>query len=102
MLINIAFNYSSKQEIISSIKQIVSKQKQINKKNISKYLYTKEIKDPEILIRTGGYTRMSDFLLWQCSYTEIFFIKKLWPDFKSKDLDLIIKKFKGTNRNFGS
>ena len=99
---NIAFNYSSKQEIVNSCKQIVISQKQINQRNIAKHLYTSSIQDPEILIRTGGYTRLSDFLLWQSSYTEIFFIKKFWPDFKSRDLDLIIKKFEKIKRNFGS
>jgi len=102
LLMNIAFNYSSRQEITSSCKELVRSNKQINQKNITKHLYTSTIQDPEILIRTGGYTRLSDFLLWQCSYTEIFFIKKLWPDFKSKDLDLIVKKFKKLKRNFGS
>ena len=99
---NIAFNYSSRQEITNSCKELARSQKSINQKNIAKHLYTAKIKDPEILIRTGGYSRLSDFLLWQCSYTEIFFIKKLWPDFKSKDLDLIIKKFNKLKRNFGS
>ena len=102
LLMNIAFNYSSKQEITNSCKQLAKSQKPINQKNITKYLYTAKTKDPEILIRTGGYSRLSDFLLWQCSYTEIFFIKKMWPDFKSKDLDVIIKKFKKLKRNFGS
>ncbi|MDB3873138.1 polyprenyl diphosphate synthase [Pelagibacteraceae bacterium] len=102
LILNIALNYSSKQEIVNSCKLIAISQKQINQKNISKHLYTSVTKDPEILIRTGGHTRLSDFLLWQCSYTEIFFIKKLWPDFKPKDLDFIIKKFKKLKRNFGS
>ena len=102
LLMNIAFNYSSKQEIANSCKHLAKSQKPINQKNIAKFLYTAKTKDPEILIRTGGYSRLSDFLLWQCSYTEIFFVRKLWPDFKSKDLDLIIKKFKKLKRNFGS
>ena len=102
LLMNIAFNYSSKQEIANSCKQLAKSQKPINQKNIANHLYTSKIQDPEILIRTGGYTRLSDFMLWQCSYTEIFFVKKLWPDFKLKDLDLIIKKFKKLKRNFGS
>ena len=102
LLMNIAFNYSSKQEIANSCKHLVKNQKPINQKNIAKYLYSAKTKDPEILIRTGGYSRLSDFLLWQCSYTEIFFVKKLWPDFKSRDLDLIVKKFKKLKRNFGS
>jgi undecaprenyl diphosphate synthase len=102
LLMNIALNYSSKQEITNSCKHLVKSQKSINQKNIAKYLYTAKTKDPEILIRTGGYSRLSDFLLWQCSYAEIFFVKKMWPDFKSKDLHLIVKKFKGLKRNFGS
>ena len=100
--INIAFNYSSKKEIIESCKKIIKYKKKINQKNICKYLYTAPIRDPEILIRTGGFSRLSDFLLWQCSYSEIFFLKKLWPDFKSKDLSLIIKKFYRIKRKFGS
>ena len=102
LLLNIAFNYSSKQEITNSCKKLTKSRKPINQKNIAKYLYTSKTKDPEILIRTGGYSRLSDFLLWQCSYTEIFFVKRLWPDFKPKDLALIIKKFKKLKRNFGS
>jgi undecaprenyl diphosphate synthase len=102
LFMNIAFNYSAKEEIINSCKQVVRNQKQINQKNIAEHLYTSTIPDPEILVRTGGYSRLSDFLLWQCSYTEIFFVKKLWPDFKSNDLDLIIKKFIKLKRNFGA
>ena len=102
LLINIAFNYSSKKEIIRSCKEIIRKKLALNQKNISKHLYTSPIDDPEILIRTGGHTRLSDFLLWQCSYSEIFFVNKMWPDFKSKDLDTIIRKFKKLKRNFGS
>ena len=102
LLINIAFNYSSKLEIINSLEQIKKKKLKINKKNILKYLYTGFIKDPEILIRTGGFSRLSDFMLWQCSYTEFFFSKKLWPDFKNKDLEKIIKKFNNLDRKFGS
>ena len=102
LLINIAFNYSSKQEIVHSCKQILKNKEDLNLKNIEKNLYTSPIKDPEILIRTGGFARLSDFLLWQCSYSEIFFVKKLWPDFKITDLDLIIKKFLKLKRKFGS
>ena len=100
--INIAFNYSSKYEIINACKKIVKNSKVINSKNISKYLYTYPVQDPEILIRTGGFSRLSDFLLWQCSYSEIFFVKKMWPDFKSSDLEIIIDKFKKLKRKFGS
>jgi len=98
----IALNYSSKHEILNAIKKI----KNNEKKNISielfeKKLYTKNIPDPDILIRTGGRCRLSNFLLWQNSYSEIFFIKKLWPDFTSRDIEKIIKKFKVIKRNFG-
>jgi len=100
--LKIALNYSSKHEILNAIKKI----KNNEKKNISielfeKKLYTKNIPDPDILIRTGGRCRLSNFLLWQNSYSEIFFIKKLWPDFTSRDLEKIIKKFKVIKRNFG-
>ena len=100
--INLALNYGSKSEIIETVKHIVKNQIKINEVNISKNLYTKNISDPDILIRTGNTRRLSNFLLWQLSYTEIFFIKKLWPDFKIKDLSKIISKFKNIKRNFGS
>lgn len=101
--INIAFNYSSKLEIIRSVKRVIKKKnKIININNLEKNLYTGKIPNPEILIRTGGYNRLSDFLLWQLSYSEIFFLKKLWPDFKSTDLIKIINKYKKIRRNFGS
>ena len=99
--INIALNYGSKEEIIFSIKKLISASSRINEKNISDNLYTKDIPDPEILIRTGNRQRLSNFLLWQSSYTEIFFIKKLWPDFTKSDFKKIIIKFKKTSRNFG-
>ncbi len=99
--INIALNYGSKEEIIFSIKKLISASSRINEKNISDNLYTKDIPDPEILIRTGNRKRLSNFLLWQSSYTEIFFIKKLWPDFTKSDFKKIIIKFKKTSRNFG-
>ena len=100
--LNVAFNYSSKVEIIESIKKIKKKNKSINEKNIEKYLYTSDCPNPEILIRTGGYSRLSDFLLWQCAYSEIFIEKKLWPDFKIKDFNKILLKFRNIKRNFGS
>ncbi len=99
--INIALNYGSKEEILYSVKKLVSSSILINKKNISKNLYTKNIPDPEILIRTGNRFRLSNFLLWQSSYAEIFFVKKLWPDFGKKDLKKILLKFKKMRRNFG-
>tara|TARA_Y100001970_G_C14150893_1_gene812656 strand:+ start:649 stop:1329 length:681 start_codon:yes stop_codon:yes gene_type:complete len=99
--LNIALNYGSKEEIIRSVKQVKKYSKTINEKNISNYLYTKDIPDPEILIRTGNRNRLSNFLLWQSSYTEIFFVKKLWPDFNKRDLNKILSKFMKVRRNFG-
>ena len=100
--VNIALNYGSKIELINTIKKIKQKKIRINEKNIDKNLYTKHLPDPDILIRTGGTHRLSNFLLWQLSYTEIFFEKKLWPDFTVKDFNKIINKFKSIKRNFGS
>ena len=100
--INIALNYGSKIELINSIKKIKKKKIKLNEKNIDKNLYTKYLPDPDILIRTGGTHRLSNFLLWQLSYTEIFFEKKLWPDFKSQDFNKILNRFKNIKRNFGS
>ena len=99
--INLALNYGSKEEIITAIKKLINSSGKVNEKNISKNLYTKDIPDPEVLIRTGNRFRLSNFLLWQSSYTEIFFIKKLWPDFNKKDFQKIIVKFKTMSRNFG-
>jgi len=100
--INLALNYSSKFEIIESIKKIVKKRLLINENNITNNLYTKNIPDPEILIRTGNTCRLSNFLLWQLSYTEIFFEKKFWPDFKKRDFTRILRKYEKIKRNFGS
>jgi undecaprenyl diphosphate synthase len=101
--VNLAFNYSSKAEIVSSFNKILKNKlnKKITPSLVEKNLYTSGIPDPEILIRTGGKNRLSDFLLWQISYSEIFFIKKLWPDFKSKDLNKIVNEYKKIKRNFG-
>ena len=101
--VNIALNYSSKEEILNLCKKLV-KNKRNNKisiKDIEENLYTSKIPDPEILIRTGGYQRLSNFLLWQISYSELFFLKKLWPDFTYRDLNLILKKYQNIKRNFG-
>ena len=100
--LNIAINYGSKQEIINSVKKLIKQKKEINEKNISNNLYLKLIPDPEILIRTGNTKRLSNFLLWQSSYSEIFFEKKLWPDFNEDDFYKIINKFKLIKRNFGN
>ncbi|MDC0619509.1 polyprenyl diphosphate synthase [Candidatus Pelagibacter ubique] len=100
--VNIALNYGSKIELINTIKMIKQKKIKINEKNIDNNLYTKHLPNPDILIRTGDTHRLSNFLLWQLSYTEIFFEKKLWPDFKGKDFNKIINKFQSIKRNFGS
>ena len=100
--VNIALNYGSKIELINTIKKIKQKKIKLSEKNIDKNLYTKYLPDPDILIRTGDTHRLSNFLLWQLSYTEIFFEKKLWPDFTGKDFNKIINKFKNVKRNFGS
>ena len=100
--LNLALNYGSKEEIINAISNLASKKnKEININNFEKELYTRDIPDPEILIRTGGTKRLSNFLLWQLAYTEIFFLDKLWPDFDEKDFNKIIKKFYNIKRNFG-
>ena len=100
--INIALNYGSKEEIINSIRKINLKKKKITDKNINDNLYTKGIPNPELLIRTGNTQRLSNFLLWQLAYTEIFFEKKLWPDLNKNDYKKIIKKFRTIKRNFGA
>ena len=100
--INLALNYGSKNEIVHTIKKLVRKKKKINEKNITKYLFTEGIPDPDLLIRTGNTHRLSNFLLWQIAYSEIYFEKKLWPDFNEKDYNKILKKFRSIKRNFGN
>ena len=103
MQINIALNYGSRQELINAFKKIYSNRKKIiTEKLISNNLYTKNIPDPEILIRTGNTNRLSNFLLWQINYTEIFFVSKLWPDFNKSDFNKILNKFNKIKRNFGA
>ena len=99
--INLALNYGSKEELIRAIKTININKKNINEKNIQENLYTKGIPDPDLLIRTGNTRRLSNFLLWQIAYTEIFFEKKLWPDFTKNDYKKILSSFKSSKRNFG-
>ena len=100
--LNLALNYGSKEEIISVCKTLAKgKKKEINVKNFEKGLYTKNMPHPDILIRTGGTRRLSNFLLWQLAYTEIFFINKLWPDFNEDDFNNIINKYNKIKRNFG-
>ena len=100
--INLALNYGSKFEILNALKKLSKNNDKINEKNFKKNLQTKNIPDPELLIRTGNTKRLSNFLLWQLAYTEIFFEKKLWPDFNEKDYFQIIKQFKKIKRNFGN
>ncbi len=99
--INMALNYGSRQEIVQALKKIKKKNLSITENNIKNNLYTKNIPDPEILIRTGDTKRISNFLIWQCIYSEIFFVKKMWPDFNKNDFIKIISMYKKINRNFG-
>jgi len=100
--VNIALNYGSRSELIKTFKLINKKNIKINKNNIDNNLFTKDMPNPDIMIRTGNTQRLSNFLLWQLAYTEIFFEKKLWPDFKKNDFIKILKKYKSIKRNFGS
>jgi undecaprenyl diphosphate synthase len=100
--VNIALNYGSKNELINAIRLIRKKNITVSEKNIDKNLFTRNIPNPEILIRTGNTHRLSNFMLWQLAYTEIFFEKKLWPDFMKKDFTKLLIKFKNIKRNFGS
>jgi len=100
--INLALNYGSKFELIDAFRILNKKKDKINEKNLTKYLQTKNIPDPEILIRTGNTKRLSNFLLWQIAYSEIFFEKKLWPEFNEKDFNKVIKSYKKIKRNFGN
>ena len=100
--INLALNYGSKAELVDAFKELKKNNIIINEKNLSKYLQTRNIPDPDLLIRTGNTKRLSNFLLWQLAYSEIFFEKKLWPDFNENDYNKIIKKFRSIKRNFGT
>jgi len=101
--LNIALNYGSKEEILNAFKKLkADKKKSININNFEKKLYTNNIPDPDILIRTGGTKRLSNFLLWQLAYTEIYFVDRLWPDFNENDYNKIIKNFHNIKRNFGN
>ena len=101
LTINLAINYGAKSEIIDAVKKINYSAKKITEENIGKNLYS-DLPFPDILIRTGGQKRLSNFMLWQLSYSEIFFLDKLWPDFTKKDLKKIIDKYQSVKRNFGS
>ena len=100
--INLALNYGSKSELIETFKSIIKNKKQINELNITRYLFTNQIPDPDLLIRTGNTNRLSNFMLWQLAYSEIFFEKKLWPDFNEKDYNRVLKNYKKIKRNFGN
>ena len=100
--INLALNYGSKTELINAFKELKKNKEAVNKKNLEKYLQTNNTPDPDLLIRTGDTKRLSNFLLWQIAYSEIFFEKKLWPDFNEKDYNKILNNFKKIKRNFGN
>jgi len=100
--INLALNYGSKTEILEAVKKINKSKLEINEKNFLRFFQTYKIPDPDLLIRTGNTKRLSNFLLWQMAYSEIYFVKKLWPDFNEKDFKNIILDFKKIKRNFGS
>jgi undecaprenyl diphosphate synthase len=100
--INLALNYGSRFELLNAIRKLNHKKEKVNEINFIKHLQTKNIPDPDILIRTGNTKRLSNFLLWQLAYTEIFFVKKLWPEFNETDYKRIIKKFLNVKRNFGN
>jgi len=100
--VQLALNYGSKQEIINSMKIVNKKKQKITIKDFEKNLYTSGFPDPDILIRTGDQRRLSNFLLWQIAYAEIFFVKKMWPDFNNNDFQKILNKFKKIKRNFGN
>ena len=100
--INLALNYGSKSELIDALKRLKNSNKKVSELNLTKYLQTSNIPDPDFLIRTGNTKRLSNFLLWQLAYSEIFFEKKLWPDFNEKDFDKFIKEYQSIKRNFGN
>ena len=99
--INLALNYGSKSELIDAFKKMKKNKSSISEKNLSRNLQTNNIPDPDLLIRTGNTKRLSNFLLWQLAYSEIFFEKKLWPAFNDKDYNRIIKEYRNIKRNFG-
>ena len=101
IIVNLAINYGSKIEIVNALKKSKNKKK-ISVNSLNKNLYTNNLPDPDVLIRTGGHKRLSNFMLWQLAYAEIYFLDKLWPDFNEKDLKKVINNFKKVKRNFGS
>jgi undecaprenyl diphosphate synthase len=102
LIVNLALNYGSKAEIINTIGKLKKKGIKISEKKISSNLYTENLPNPDILVRTGGQKRLSNFMLWQLAYAELYFLDKLWPDFNITDLKKIIKDYKKVKRNFGN
>ena len=102
LIVNLALNYGSKNEITDAFKKIIKEKKKISEKEVSKNLYTGIYPNPDILIRTGGQKRLSNFMLWQLAYTELYFLDKLWPDFNNMDLKKIINNYKNIKRNYGN
>ena len=100
--VNLAINYGSKKEIVDCVNKLIKKREKISEKNINKYISTRDTPDPDIMIRSGGKKRLSNFLLWQLAYSELFFIDKLWPDFSNKDYLNILSQFRKIKRNYGS
>ena len=100
--INLALNYGFRSELINAVNVMRKNNILFNESNITKHLYTKNVPDPDLLIRTGNTNRLSNFLLWQLAYSEIYFVKKLWPDFSTKDYNKILNNFKNLKRNFGA
>ncbi len=101
LIVNLALNYGSKNEIKNAFIKLQKSRSRITEAKISKNLYTGKMPDPDILVRTGGQRRLSNFMLWQLAYSELYFLDKLWPDFNSNDLRKIIKNFRSIKRNFG-
>jgi len=102
LIVNLALNYGSKKEIVDTIIKLKKKKTNITERSISKNLYTKNLANPDILIRTGGQKRLSNFMLWQLAYAEFYFLEKLWPDFNESDLKKIIRNYSSITRNFGT
>lgn len=102
--VNLALNYGGRDEILNAIRKIIKEKvppQKLNEKNFSKFLYTNGEPDPDLIIRTGGEVRLSNFLLWQMSYSELYFTNTLWPDFDEKELDKAIAEYQKRQRNFG-
>lgn len=100
--LNIAFNYGGRAEIVHACNELIKEGKtEIKEQDICEHLYTKESPDPDLIVRTANEFRLSNFLLWQCAYSELYISKALWPDFDMKELKKAIKSFYKRNRKFG-